>query len=345
MSKKDKARYAKLIVNPGAGKADEGPKNLERAARILKEHGIDVDVVLAHPKEEAVPIAKKAVKDGYDLVIAMGGDGTLEAVISGIVGSKTRLGILPVGTANNVARSLGIPLDLEEACVLIAEGNTNKLDLGQAKMKDGRKQVFFEMAAVGLVAAVYPYANKVSNGRLSELKDAAMTFLHQDTRPKVKLTLDDESKIELETMLVVVSNTPIFGKNFLVAPNASLQDGLLDISVYPEFSKAELLSYFARVMNEKNADDPKIQRYRARTVKIKADPKQDVIADGIVLGRGTVEVKSRPSALWVISPQAASVPALGENPVADELPAPVSPVGEVNYKPADTQGEPAREEA
>jgi diacylglycerol kinase (ATP) len=343
MSKKDKQKYAKLIVNPGAGKAGEGPKNLELATRLLKEHGIEVEVALAHPKEEAIPIARKAVKDGHRLVIAMGGDGTLEAVMSALVGSRARLGILPTGTANNVARSLGIPLDLEEACALIATGNINKLDLGQARMKSGEKQYFFELAAVGLIAALYPDLNKATNGKLSHLKDAALTFLHQETRPKVKLTLDDESKIELETMLVVVSNTPIFGRNFLVAPNASLQDGLLDVSVYPEFSKAELLAYFARVMDENYSEDPKVQRYRARKVKIKATPKMEVIADGVVLGKGTVEIRSRAAALWVISPQAESIPALGENPVADELPPPVSPVSEANYQPS--QPEPEKEKA
>ncbi|MGE5248797.1 MAG: diacylglycerol/lipid kinase family protein [Bacteroidota bacterium] len=328
MPKKDKVKYAKLIVNPGAGKPGDTATRIELATRCLQENGFTVDVALAKPKEEAIPIAKKAVKDGYRWIIAMGGDGTLEAVLSALVGSKARLGIIPVGSQNNVAKSLGIPIDVEQACALIATGNTRKLDLGQARMKKGRKHYFFELAAVGLVAAVYPDANKVSNGKLSHIKDAALTLIHQETRPKVKLTLDDESKIEIETMLVVVSNTPIFGRNFLVAPNASLQDGLLDISVYPEFNKAELLAYYARIMDEGRAEDDKVQRYRARKVEIKADPKLDAMADGVVLGKGTVEIKSRPGALWVITPPDGSAPALQEGQADADLPAPVSPVTE-----------------
>src|SRR6266542_6777119 len=137
MSKKDKVVHAKLIANPGAGKPEESPKQLELATRYLKQHGIEVNVALAKPKEEATPLAKQAVKDGYKMVIAMGGDGTLEAVLRGMVGSKTRLGIIPTGSKNNMAKSLGIPVDLEEACSLIASKNTRKLDVGQVKVKNG----------------------------------------------------------------------------------------------------------------------------------------------------------------------------------------------------------------
>ncbi|HLO15955.1 MAG TPA: diacylglycerol kinase family protein [Anaerolineales bacterium] len=330
MSKKDKVVQAKLIANPGAGKPEESAKQLELATRYLQQNGIEVDVALAKPKEEATPLAKQAVKDGYKIVIAMGGDGTLEAVLRGMVGSKVRLGIIPVGTANNMARSLGIPLDLEEACALIASGNTRKLDVGQVKVKKGKKLYFFELTAIGLVAALYPKANKISNGKLANIKDVALTLIHHEPEPKVYLTLDDESKIEVETMLVVVSNAPMFGANFLVAPDASLVDGLLDISVYPNFSKTELLGYYAKIRGEGYSANEKVQRYRARKLEIKTSPKMDVMADGVMLGKGKIEIKSRPASLWIITPQESIAPATIEKNVAEELPAPVSPVAETH---------------
>ena len=218
MSKKDKSIRVKLIANPGAGKASDAAKNLKLVTGYLKKNGFKVDVALAKPKEEATPIAKRAVKDGYKIVIAMGGDGTIEAVMRGMIGSKARLGMVPAGTENNIARSLGIPRDLQEACALIASDNMLKLDVGQVTTRKGKKFIFFEMATIGLSAAVYPAASKVASGKLSSIKVAALTFIHQETRPKIFLTLDDESKIEVETMLVMVSNTPVFGKNFMVAP-------------------------------------------------------------------------------------------------------------------------------
>jgi diacylglycerol kinase family enzyme len=157
------------------------------------------------------------------------------------------------------------------------------------------------MATVGLSAAVYPDANKAASGKLSSIKAAAMTFIHQESRPTISLTLDNESKIEVETMLVMVSNTPIFGKNFLVAPGASLQDGLLDISVYPDFGKVELISYYAAVMDGGYSGDGKVQHYQARKLKVKASPKLNVMADGVALGKGTVKIKVRRGALRVIT--------------------------------------------
>ena len=326
MSKKDKMIHAKLIANPGAGKPEESAKQLELATRYLQQNGIQVDVALAKPKEEATPLAKQAVKDGYKIVIAMGGDGTLEAVLRGMVGSKTRLGIIPIGTKNNMAKSLGIPESIEEACALIASKNTRKLDVGQVRVKKGKKLYFFELTAIGLVAALYPKAKKLADGKLSDLKDAALTLIHHEPEAKVYLTLDDESKIEVKTMLVVVSNAPMFGDNFLVAPDASLTDGLLDISVYPDFSKAELITYYAKVRDEGYSANEKVQRYRAHKLEIKTSPKMEVMADGVMLGKGKVEIKSRAGSLWIITPEGSAAPTAIEKNVSEALPAPVSPV-------------------
>lgn len=331
MSKKNKPIRVKLIANPGAGDAKDTANNLKLVTGYLEKNGFIVDIALAKPKEKATPIARRAVKDGYKIVIAMGGDGTIEAVMRGMIGSKSHLGIIPEGTENNIAMSLGIPKDLEEACTLITSDNTVKLDVGQVKTRKGEKFVFFEMATIGLTAAIYPDANKVSNGKLSSIKDAAWTFFHQETRPKVFLTLNDESKIEIETMLVMVSNTPVFGKNFMVAPDASLQDNLLDISVYPDFSKAELLRYFAAVMDGGYSGDGKVQHYQAHKLKVKTSPKLDVMADGVALGRGTVTIKVCPGALRVITTEKSPGLKVQHKDAMEIMPEPVSPIEGKNH--------------
>jgi diacylglycerol kinase (ATP) len=331
MSKNNKSIHVKLIGNPGAGNPLSAANNLRLVASYLEKAGLKVDLALAEPKEEATPIAQKAVKDGYKIIIAMGGDGTIEAVMRGIIGSKVRLGIIPAGTENNIAVSLGIPINLEEACALIASDNTLKLDLGQIKTRNGKKFVFFEMATVGLSAAIYPDANKVANGKLSKIKAAAVKVIHEETKPKVFLTFNNESKIEVETMLVMVSNTPVFGKNFMVAPQASLQDGLLDISVYPDFSKVELLGYYAAVSDGGNSGDGKVQQYQARKLKIKTSPKMDIMADGIALGKGTVTIKVRSGVLRVIATEKGPDRANLTEDSAKMLPELVSPTLEKNH--------------
>ena len=306
MSKKNKSMRVKLITNPGAGKASESADSLKLAVSYLEKNNFKADVTFARPKEKATSIARQAVKDGYKIVIAMGGDGTIEAVMRGMVNGKARLGIIPAGMKNNIATTLGIPKGLQEACALIASDNTLKLDLGQVTTRKGRKFVFFEMSTIGLSPAGYPEANKATSGDSSKIRTAPTTFIHQETRPKVFLTIDDKSTIETETMLVMVSNAPIFGKNFLVAPDASMEDGLLDVSVYPGFGKLELLSYFSEVMSGGYSGTGKVQHYRARKIKVKSSPKLDVISDGVELGKGTVKIKIRKGALRVISSRQAS---------------------------------------
>lgn len=326
MSKKDKYTYAKLIANPGAGQNGAAYADLQIAVQLLHDRGIKVDVAFAKPKAQATPIVKQAVKDGYKLIIAMGGDGTIEAALRGMVGSKARFGMIASGTENNLAKSLGIPEKVEEACDLIASTTTRKLDMGQIKMKGQKKFYFFEVAAIGLVSALYREANEIKDGKLSRLKDAALTLIKEETRPTVYLTLDDESKIKIETMLVVVSNTPMFGKGFLVAPNASLNDGLLEVSVYPEFSKAELLAYYAAIMNKGYSENEKVQRFRARKVEVKAEPKLEVMADGVLVGTGKVEIKSRAEAVSIIAPERVADDIA--NAELEKVPPPVYPVEE-----------------
>ena len=334
MSKKMKKAKTILIANPGSGTASDRGKLLEQVSRRFNDLGLHVKIVVAKPKEKAIPIAKKAVKDGYKVVIAMGGDDTIEAIIRGIAGSKVRLGMIPVGTANNLAKSLGIPEDPLQACDLIASGKFRKLDMGQVRVGKGKKVPFFELVMVGIGAAVYPDALHVSKGkgRLASVKGALQTVLSHETRPKVTLKMDGESVVTVETMLAIVSNVPLIGPNMLVDPNASLDDGLLDISVYPNFSKAELLAYSTKVINKAANDDGKIQRYRSRNVTIKTSPKLETLADGLMLGKGKVKIKVFPGSLRVIAPE---VGVGVEKPAAEagaDLPAPVAPV-EANREP------------
>lgn len=307
MGQKKKSIRVKLIANPGAGDVLESASRIEQVRRYLEEDGLKVDVVLAHPKKEATPMARKAIKDGYDIVVSMGGDGTLGAVIQGIAGSKIRLGIIAAGTENNMATSIGIPQDLKEACSLIASGHTRKLDLGHVSVNKKKKCYFFMGIAIGLTATVYPLIKEVPEGKLAGIKDAIASISAFKSKNKVFLTLDDESKIKVDTMLVTIANTPLSGKKNLIAPDASMEDGLLDIAVYPGFNKGALISYFLKSSNEKSTPDGKIQRYQARKIKVKASPKLEVAADVTNLGKGTARIKLFPGVLRVIAPEPSPV--------------------------------------
>lgn len=329
MSKKRKNIRVKLIINPDAGNAFEAASALKLVTGYLKKNGLIASVARAKPKAKATPLARQAIKDGYEIVIAMGGDGTVEAVMRGMVGSKVRLGIIPAGIENNIARSLGIPTNLEEACALIASNKTRKLDVSQVKTGKGKDFAFFEMAGIGLSTALYPVIKWAVAEEPSSIQDDTPAPVKHETGPKVILTLDDKTKIEANSLLVMVSNTPVFGKKFLVSPNGSPQGRLLDISVFQDFSKAELLGYYAKMMDGGYSGDGKVLRYQARKLKVRSLPRLNVMADGIEQGKGTVTIKRLPGALRVIAAKKSPNP---ESPVKDE-PIPVSAEIEVIQVP------------
>ncbi len=301
MSKKSKKLRVKLIVNPDAGNTSEAANALKLVTGYLKKNGLKASVAWAKPKAKATRLARQAIKDGYEIVIAMGGDGTVEAVMRGMVGSKVRLGIIPAGIENNIATSLGIPANLEEACALVATRKTRKLDVSQVKTGKGKKFAFFEMAGIGLSTALYPVVTSTVAEEPSGLQENVPAPIQKETRPKVILTLDDNNEIEADSMLVMVSNTPVFGKKFLVTPNDSSQDGLLDISVFQDFSKAELLGYYADMMDGGYSGDGKVLRYQSRKLKVRSLPRLNVTADGIEQGKGNVTIKMVPGAIRVIA--------------------------------------------
>jgi diacylglycerol kinase (ATP) len=257
----------------------------------------------------------------------MGGDDTIQAVIRGMAGSKARLGMIAVGTANNLAKSLGIPEDVDKACDIIAEGNVRKLDLGQVKVKKGKKLHFFELVILGIGAAIYPHAIKVRKGKrvVQSLKGVVQTVLSHETAPKGTLQMDEESNVTVESMLAIVSNAPLIGPNMLLDPDASMDDGLLDVSVYPNFSKGQLLALSAKSLNGKEPDDGKIQRYRVEKVTIKTKPKLDVMADGIMLGKGKVKIKVFPGALRIYAPEVGAGVEKPKEETGADLPTPVAP--------------------
>ena len=300
---RNNALYAKLIANPGAGQVKKRASLMVDVTRYLMDFGLNVDVALARPTREAARAAKKAVKDGYDIIIGMGGDGTIGGVIRGMVGSKARMGIIPAGTENDFALSLGIPDDLKAACELIATGKARKLDLGRLRTKKTDRFDFFMVTTVGIVSTVFPMLKNVPEGDYTHIKDALKTLFKFNPTPKVYLTLDDQPEIEVETMLVTITNTPLIGLHNLVAPDSSMEDGLLDVAVYPGFSKGDVLAYFAETANGNAPGNDNVQRYRARKIKIRTSPKLDIASEGLMMGKGTAWIKALPGAIRIITPE------------------------------------------
>src|SRR6202048_4167147 len=157
---------ALLIINSKSGPKHDSLQHVSELVDLLAGHGIAAEVHVKLHSAEALREARAAAKAGYALVVAAGGDGTIEAVASGLVGSETMLGIIPLGTYNNIATSLGIPADMAQACALIAAAPVRAIDVGEVRARGmARPRLFFEVGAVGIAAPLAVAGQGIEKGR------------------------------------------------------------------------------------------------------------------------------------------------------------------------------------
>ncbi|HKW44422.1 MAG TPA: YegS/Rv2252/BmrU family lipid kinase [Candidatus Eremiobacteraceae bacterium] len=294
-------RSAVLIYNPESTGNTSRAHSLKTILEKLVAHGIRAKTNTDTSGRSARAFAKAAVQSGESLVIVAGGDGTIEAVSSQLVGSQATLGIIPAGSANNLARSLGVPLDVDEACALIGAGSTRQVDVGHILgEKKAEAKYFLETAGLGLTAIAIPAGQAVRKNRLLGLPQALLKLFDSKSEA-VEVILDDGRSISANSQLVTVSNAPLMGRNFLLAPSAKMDDGLLDVAVYDGMGKTELLAHFVAIRDGKRLDDARIAFYQSRSVKIQASIAEPLGEDQAALGDArNVEIEVIPHALTIV---------------------------------------------
>ncbi len=297
----DNLRHALLIINPNSGIRANGGEQLDNIRARLRAHGIDAEVGMKKSAKGTRKLAKKAAEDGEELVIVAGGDGTIEDIAAQLVGSTTILGIIPVGTMNNVARVLGIPLIVEDACALMGMGVTRQIDVGRVVANaDPVLEYFLETAGIGLSAIAIPAGDAAKSGRFDAVPDALRKLFNIKPQ-RMTLELDDGKIVSAHSQVITVSNGPLIGNNILVAPDAKMDDGLLDIAVYDGMNKADLLGYFLAAANGKRVDDPRVKFYRTARVRIKALEPIAVHSDkDLIEAKNVLEIEVLPHRLSVI---------------------------------------------
>lgn len=290
-------RPARLIFNPSSGKVDtDSGERLATVVSALRAHGIEPHVGVKTSGKAARMLARKAVKDGHSLVIVAGGDGTICDVATELVGSETVLGVVPIGTMNNVARSLGIPLDIDDACALIGMGTTRHIDMGRLVAHDSKNHEYFlECAGVGLSAIAAAVGQSMEKHRWSGLTSLLKRSVEDLGTIKVEM---DDLTVEAKTRMVVVSNSPLLGNNLVVAPHAKMDDGLLDVYLYDGMGEAALIKAITAASQGEPED---LKCYHARRVRITSD--EPVVASAeveITRPRRVFEIEIVPRALSMI---------------------------------------------
>jgi YegS/Rv2252/BmrU family lipid kinase len=291
--------HAQLIFNPSSGTDDgDSATRLAEIVAALRRHGIGAHIGIKTSGKSARAMARDAVRSGWPLVVVASGDGTIEEVASQLVGSATVLGIVPNGTMNNLARSLGIPLDIENACALIGMGTVRHIDVGRVSSGDSAKgHYFLECGGIGL-GALATLAGEALQKKRWRLFSKVLGRAFTATLENIRVEMDDMT-LEPSTAIVTVSNAPLMGHNLLVAPEARMDDGLLDVAVYDGMGTGELIKHL------KTMSDGKVERvpiYRTRRVSITCEAGLPANADDKALEseRRRIEIEVLPGALSVI---------------------------------------------
>ena len=231
-----------------------------------------------------------------------------------LAGTNATLGIIPTGTRNNIALSLGIPADIPAAIAILRTGRRIKVDVGMATC--GKVTTpFLEVCSVGLVSTLFPSADDVQHGNLAGVSEF-LARLISSPPAEIHLVLDDKQEVHNLGHVVLVSNMPYIGVHYKVGPAASFNDGLLDVLFFADLSKLDLLSYVFQGVGTGKSEDPRIQHYHVRRVDIDTQPAMPIMADGDALGEGRVriEIRRRVLAVMVGKPAPEAAPDAAPNP-------------------------------
>jgi diacylglycerol kinase (ATP) len=289
---------AKLIYNPMSGGAIAASMRLRNVITELQELRILPEVYLVQDDSDLKSIVGDALRRRFELTIVCGGDGTVDSVAAALACKRMRLGILPAGTQNNIALSLGIPVDLHQAAALLRSGQQISVDLGVA-ICQGKQRLFLEACSVGLLSALFPAADDIQHGNLARIGDLLATLVTSQAA-NISLRIENERQVDAQGHVVLAANMPYLGPHFPVTSEHAFNDGFLDVLVFANLSKLELLGNAVQTASG-GAEDARIRRFRAHSVTIDSHPPMPVMVDGFPMGEGQVHLQMKRKALTIIA--------------------------------------------
>ncbi len=299
------APRARIIANPASGtlRHPTAMRELEDAVAYLSARGLPTELCLTERPGHAIELAREAVRAGMAMVIAAGGDGTVNDVIQALAGHETALGVLPLGTVNVWAREVGIPLYTPDACDVLLHGVRRRVDLGQAGSR-----YFLLMAGIGFDAEV---ARQVEQSKLKQLGLKVLDYLatvgrlsvtHEPTRIWM---VRDGKRYSTRALMVIIGNTRLYGGAMTFTRNAIADDGWLDAVTVGGGGLMHRLAVLRRALLRRKSLGPRVRYDRAKRITIEATQPLPVQVDGEVIGNLPMTFTVAPRALTVIVPESA----------------------------------------
>lgn len=281
-----------IIFNPAA-RGEKARADRERIQRLAP----DAVIRTTSAAGDAEAIAERGVEQGFDIIVAAGGDGTINEVVNGIAGSDVTLGLLPTGTMNVFATELGIPSDRTKGWDIIQRGETREIDLPVAN-----DQYFVQLAGAGFDAQIVKETrleDKRAFGPLSYLVSAAQIAARKP--PTIHVDTVDQGR--LSGSFVLIGNGRLYGGPFPLFKLAKIDDGLLDILVFKNLGYLEIVRYLQGVLFGTHIEMPDVQYVQTREARVTSSGDVPVEVDGELLGNVPVLFRFAPRLLKVRVPR------------------------------------------
>ena len=294
------AKTTCIILNPSAGSIRDVDEVAARLGRLP-----NAEIRLTSKPGSAARFARTAIKNGRQTIVAAGGDGTLNEVINGIGENlgDARVGLLPLGTGNDFARSIGMLVDVEEAIDVIQAGETRAVDLVRVTSDDVRYFVNVSAGGFsGLVNEKLTPEMKQAWGPLAYLRGAAAA-LSELRAYRTTLAFDSAESLTLELYNVVVANGRYVAGGMLIAPEAAIDDGLLDVVLIPQRPAAELALVVAQIALGTHLSSDAVIHRRTRKLTVNSKPGMWFNVDGELVGNEPATFEIVPRALRFIAPK------------------------------------------
>jgi diacylglycerol kinase (ATP) len=290
-----------VVLNPSAG-GGKSLKALPRVQAALSALNRPYHVYLTTAPGDGQRAAARLANEGASVVIAVGGDGTIQEVVNGLCESGTRvpLGVVPAGNGSDFARTIGASTKIEEAIAKASAGQIRSIDAGLAMFDDGTKRIFINVAGLGfdsLVAERVQHTKFLPGANLPYLAAALQTLMRYKN---VEATIDvDGEIINTRAVFIQVANAKFMGGGYKIAPSADIEDGMLDLALVGDLSKPDLLKTLPKVYGGSHIGHPKFRLIKARSIRVETAKAARVQLDGELLGSSPVTFSVLPGALML----------------------------------------------
>lgn len=288
----------KLIFNPISGSTDKSSVQLMDIIKELQAWKFVPEPFIIKPDCNLDELVREATEQGIRMFIVCGGDGTVSSVARAMIGTKATLGIIPTGTQNNIALSLGIPTDIPAAIAILRTGRRIKIDMGICTCNNVSTP-FIELCSVGLFSTLFSSADDIQHGNILRIGDFLAT-LTSTSASDIHLLLEDKKEIQKNGHVVLISNMPYIVRHYQVGSLDTFKSGYLDVLFFANISKLDLMGYMIKGPGIGTQEDSRIAHFRVKKVIIDTLPEMPVLADGITLGEGSASIEVKPRALSVM---------------------------------------------